>query len=74
MSRAKAVYLRDLAARLEDGRLDLDRLCTLDDDAVRTTGSGLDERPGSSLADGGDIGDRRMAGDARCVACVAREC
>jgi len=36
MSRAKAVYLHDLAARLEDGRLDLDRLCTLDDDAART--------------------------------------
>ena len=35
MSRAKAVYLHDLAARLEDGRLDLDRLCTLDDDAAR---------------------------------------
>ena len=36
MSRAKAVYLHDLAARLEDGRLDLDRLSTLDDDAART--------------------------------------
>jgi 3-methyladenine DNA glycosylase/8-oxoguanine DNA glycosylase len=36
MSRAKAVYLHDLAARLEDGRLDLDRLGTLDDDAART--------------------------------------
>jgi DNA-3-methyladenine glycosylase II len=36
MSRAKAEYLHDLAARLEDGRLDLDRLCTLDDDAART--------------------------------------
>jgi DNA-3-methyladenine glycosylase II len=36
MSRAKAVYLHDLAARLEDGRLDLDRLRTLDDDAART--------------------------------------
>jgi DNA-3-methyladenine glycosylase II len=35
MSRAKAVYLHDLAARLEDGRLDLDRLCTLDDDDAR---------------------------------------
>jgi DNA-3-methyladenine glycosylase II len=35
MSRAKAAYLHDLAARLEDGRLDLDRLCTLDDDAAR---------------------------------------
>jgi DNA-3-methyladenine glycosylase II len=35
MSRAKAIYLHDLAARLEDGRLDLDRLCTLDDDAAR---------------------------------------
>jgi DNA-3-methyladenine glycosylase II len=37
MSRAKAAYLHDLAARLEDGRLDLDRLRTLDDDAARTT-------------------------------------
>ena len=37
MSRAKAVYLHDLAGRLEDGRLDLDRLRTLDDDAARTT-------------------------------------
>jgi DNA-3-methyladenine glycosylase II len=35
MSRAKAVYLQDLAARLEDGRLDLDRLSTLDDDDAR---------------------------------------
>jgi DNA-3-methyladenine glycosylase II len=36
MSRAKAVYLHDLAARLEDGRLDLERLKTLDDDDART--------------------------------------
>jgi DNA-3-methyladenine glycosylase II len=36
MSYAKAAYLHDLAARLEDGRLDLDRLSTLDDDAART--------------------------------------
>jgi DNA-3-methyladenine glycosylase II len=36
MSRAKATYLHDLAARLQDGRLDLDRLLTLDDDAART--------------------------------------
>jgi DNA-3-methyladenine glycosylase II len=36
MSRAKAAYLHDLAARLEDGRLDLDLLLTLDDDAART--------------------------------------
>jgi DNA-3-methyladenine glycosylase II len=36
MSRAKAEYLHDLAARLEDGRLDLDRLSTLDDDDART--------------------------------------
>jgi DNA-3-methyladenine glycosylase II len=36
MSRAKAAYLDDLAARLEDGRLDLDRLRILDDDAART--------------------------------------
>jgi 3-methyladenine DNA glycosylase/8-oxoguanine DNA glycosylase len=36
MSHAKAAYLHDLAARLEDGRLDLDRLSTLDDDAART--------------------------------------
>jgi DNA-3-methyladenine glycosylase II len=35
MSYAKAGYLHDLAARLEDGRLDLDRLRTLDDDAAR---------------------------------------
>jgi DNA-3-methyladenine glycosylase II len=35
MSRAKAAYLHDLAARLEDGRLDLDRLRTLDDDDAR---------------------------------------
>jgi DNA-3-methyladenine glycosylase II len=35
LSRAKAVYLHDLAARLEDGRLDLERLRTLDDDAAR---------------------------------------
>jgi DNA-3-methyladenine glycosylase II len=36
MSRAKSVYLHDLAARLEDGRLDLERLQTLDDDDART--------------------------------------
>jgi DNA-3-methyladenine glycosylase II len=36
MSHAKAAYLHDLAARLEDGRLDLDRLRGLDDDAART--------------------------------------
>jgi len=35
MSRAKAAYLHDLAARLEDGRLDVDRLRTLDDDDAR---------------------------------------
>jgi DNA-3-methyladenine glycosylase II len=35
MSYAKAAYLHDLAARLEYGRLDLDRLRTLDDDAAR---------------------------------------
>jgi DNA-3-methyladenine glycosylase II len=35
MSRAKAAYLHDLAARLEDGRLDLDRLRTLADDDAR---------------------------------------
>ena len=35
MSGAKSVYLHDLAARLEDGRLDLERLRTLDDDAAR---------------------------------------
>ena len=35
MSYAKARYLHDLAARLQDGRLDLDRLRTLDDDAAR---------------------------------------
>ena len=36
MSYAKAAYLHDLAARLEDGRLDLDRLRILDDDTART--------------------------------------
>jgi DNA-3-methyladenine glycosylase II len=35
LSRAKTVYLRDLAERLVDGRLDLDRLRKLDDDAAR---------------------------------------
>ena len=35
LSRAKAVYLRDLAARLVDGRLDLERLRAMDDDAAR---------------------------------------
>jgi ATP dependent DNA ligase C terminal region len=35
LSRAKSVYLHDLAARLGDGRLDLERLRTLDDDAAR---------------------------------------
>jgi DNA-3-methyladenine glycosylase II len=36
LSRAKAAYLHDLAARIEDGRLDLDRLQALDDDDART--------------------------------------
>jgi DNA-3-methyladenine glycosylase II len=37
LSRAKTVYLRDLAERLlADGRLDLERLRNLDDDAART--------------------------------------
>jgi DNA-3-methyladenine glycosylase II len=35
MSYAKATYMHDLAARLDDGRLDLARLRTLDDDAAR---------------------------------------
>lgn len=35
LSRAKAVYLHDLAARIEDGRLDLERLRALDDDEAR---------------------------------------
>ena len=35
LSRAKAMYLHDLAERLVDGRLDLERLRTLDDDAAR---------------------------------------
>ena len=36
LSRAKTAYLRDLAERLVDGRLDLARLQALDDDAART--------------------------------------
>jgi DNA-3-methyladenine glycosylase II len=36
LSRAKSVYLHDLAARLVDGRLDVERLRTLDDDAARS--------------------------------------
>jgi DNA-3-methyladenine glycosylase II len=35
LSRAKAIYLHDLAERLSDGRLDLGRLRSLDDDAAR---------------------------------------
>jgi DNA-3-methyladenine glycosylase II len=35
LSRAKAAYLHDLAARILDGRLDLERLRLLDDDAAR---------------------------------------
>jgi DNA-3-methyladenine glycosylase II len=35
LSRAKAVYLHDLAGRLEDGRLDVERLRSLDDDQAR---------------------------------------
>ena len=35
LSRAKGVYLHDLAARLEDGRLDLERLRSLDDNDAR---------------------------------------
>jgi DNA-3-methyladenine glycosylase II len=36
LSRAKVLYLHDLAARLADGRLDLVRLGALDDDAARS--------------------------------------
>jgi DNA-3-methyladenine glycosylase II len=36
LSGAKSVYLHDVAARLEDGRLDTERLATLDDDQART--------------------------------------
>jgi DNA-3-methyladenine glycosylase II len=36
LSRAKVVYLHDIAARLVDGRLDPERLRTLDDDAIRS--------------------------------------
>jgi DNA-3-methyladenine glycosylase II len=35
LSRAKATYLHDLAARMDDGRLDIERLRALDDDAAR---------------------------------------
>ena len=35
LSGAKTLYLRDLAERLSDGRLDLERLRQLDDDAAR---------------------------------------
>lgn len=35
LSRAKATYLRDLAERLSDGRLDEERLRSLDDDTAR---------------------------------------
>jgi DNA-3-methyladenine glycosylase II len=35
LSYAKAGYLHDLAARLQDGRLELDRLRVLDDEAAR---------------------------------------
>ena len=35
LSRAKVVYLRDIAARLVDGRLEAQRLSALDDDGVR---------------------------------------
>jgi DNA-3-methyladenine glycosylase II len=37
LSHAKLVYLRDLAARLVDGRLDLAQLRALDDDSARDT-------------------------------------
>ena len=36
LSGAKSVYLHDLAARLEDGRLDPERLATLGDEEART--------------------------------------
>jgi DNA-3-methyladenine glycosylase II len=35
LSGAKSVYLHDLAARLQDGRLDPERLASLDDDQAR---------------------------------------
>jgi DNA-3-methyladenine glycosylase II len=36
LSRAKVLYLHDVAARLVDGRLDVERLSVLDDDGVRS--------------------------------------
>jgi DNA-3-methyladenine glycosylase II len=36
LSRAKVLYLHDLAARVVDGRLDFERLRALDDDAARS--------------------------------------
>jgi DNA-3-methyladenine glycosylase II len=36
LSAAKAIYLHDIAARLEDGRLDPERLRALDDDDARS--------------------------------------
>jgi 3-methyladenine DNA glycosylase/8-oxoguanine DNA glycosylase len=36
LSRAKVIYLHDIAARLLDGRIDAERLGALDDDAVRS--------------------------------------
>jgi DNA-3-methyladenine glycosylase II len=36
LSGAKSLYLHDLAARLEDGRLDVERLKSLNDDDART--------------------------------------
>jgi DNA-3-methyladenine glycosylase II len=36
LSKAKVVYLHDVAARLADGRLDPERLSALDDDAIRS--------------------------------------
>jgi len=36
LSRAKVVYLHDVAARLVDGRLDAERLSALDDDGIRS--------------------------------------
>jgi DNA-3-methyladenine glycosylase II len=51
LSRAKSAYLHDLATRLVDGRLDLELLQTLDDDAARTELTGI-KGVGRFTADG----------------------
>jgi DNA-3-methyladenine glycosylase II len=63
LSRAKAIYLHDLAERLVDGRLDLDRLCALEDDAAPADGVLLLALRRKDVWPTGDLALRRASGN-----------